>query len=596
MYRLILFLICALISLNSLQAQRVIYRYRYGPTLMDNMKQAAQSLRTGKMHIANASAEMKSIRTDFFNALKTNAPDLKEKEQLFYQALFSKDIIILNDYVTSYRYFGKEPVLTFNETFFGKVDGGIHTMAQDKFTRFAKAYMKHEDALTGGDPFKSTTATALDALERCQKEYESYRIARDWLEFEQQKSLAIDGEEKYKMFIMGLTNSLSENLYTYEESEKIYQEHLRLMGGHTQMNQIYDLIHPVFEVTKDDARLHLDRLSPAQQNQLYDLVWDFYMVRTDDTSGPSYLNDDMPYTNWFIEYIITHQKEGSAKKFVFFHLYAYTECAREVKCAINTVKNAQAAFGKEKVEAVFQKIYSLERRYDGWFYGFKEPLIVDGKDIHAPHIAFMPLLITDDRDGFIHFLCLYNQDERYQTVEDLAEFGEEKIELAFKRTYKDYLEKNAGFHHIASKMFFKELKNDIIDFTEDQYRRLPDYDKNYYGYKNYINSGPLPSDTLVIFTNMTKKDAVDPSQWTTSMKGEHIQGIAHGICGLYYNQAKPTVVKVQFFYDSQLEFQYFLEQKTGYKLATYELNGAPKSSNIMGGFSKYNMPCLYKKE
>lgn len=596
-------LIATLILFSGLKldAQRTTYRYRLVPTLGQHIREGINQWQKGREATAMMSSKIQTIREEYFEALKTGAPDLDEKERLYFGALLAKDLNILVDYKLSYWRFDGNPPGNFREIFFGKIDNGIHPKIWHKFESFADKYITNEKVLTGGvlaggnmrgNMSEVDEEVFNKAMEMSLPEYESYVIARNWIEFERQEfPVEMEtGEDRHKEFIIGLINAEQSKAFSIKESEDKY-ETLKNLIGMNAMNEAFDIIRSSFYVNHENYGFQ-----NSEKLQLIDGAILVSVLKYASTTSPeSYL---------FYQIYLNP-----------IHEFGINKCIKDFDCALARLEEANYCFGKEKVHLITKQISEIEKEGNSEIAKFKEPLTIRYKKIYTPTQAFIPLLAEQDLIGFGKYLCIHNDyvdNKKISFENNLLPYGEEKLKIALDKsllyyvnmdgklalTFKrlmDYLEEEdkEKFKNMSYDDVIEKLRNTNPDFSSYWFSELGDGGWNYTKMHNYIIRNKYPEDTLFIFNNMYEEVKVNPATWTSVQNGTHINGIGLGVCRMYRKKTTPNIINVKFFHKGKVTFEYFLEKNTNYLIVKYSENGIEKTMDISHAISSDGLPCIF---
>lgn len=581
-----------------LNAQRTIYRYRLIPTLGDEIREGVNSWKKGRKITSRMSLKIQEIRDEYFKALKTNAPDLGEKEKLYYETLLAKDLNILVDYKLSYWRFDGNPPGNFRERFFGKIDNGIHPKIWHKFESFANEYIVNEKVLTGGDMSLVDEEVFFKAMKMSSSKYISYIIARNWIEFEKEGfSIGLEsGDDRHKEFIIGLINAEQSKTFSIKDSEDKYKS-LKNLIGLNAMNEAFDIIRSSFYVNNENYGFQ-----NSEKLQLID--------------------------GSILASVLKYASTKSPEAYLFYQIYlnpihefGVNKCIRDFDCALARLEEASRCFGKEKVHIITKQIFEIEKADNSEIAKFKKPLKIKYKKVYTAKQAFLPLLAEQNLIGFGKYLCIHNDyvNRKKITFENnLLPYGEEKLKIALDKALfyfvnadgelrltfnrlMEYLEQEnkQKFEKMSYKEAVAKLKESTIDFSSDWLKELGGW--NYSGVKNYVIRDKRPSDTLIIFSNMRYELKINPSRWISVKEGSHINGIGRGVCGLYSriypNKPTPDVIKVQFYYNGKQTFHYILEKESSYLKVKYFEKGMEKKFDISNAISTDGLrPCIFPRK
>jgi hypothetical protein len=574
---LLLFLHFAL----NLSAQRIIYEYRYAPTLGRHLRDGVNAWSKGLASHASLSAEVDKRRSEFFTALKSDSPNLAEKEKIYFETLMGKDIMILFDYKNTKMRFGDKTPINFFETFFGKIDGGIHSLAEDHFEEFADTYIFHEKKLLNGNILNFNADLFLEAFNKALPEYKSYCIVRDWIEFEEQNVQIGSNDDRNKHFIIGTTVTYCKRPLSLEDGEQYYNQLSKALGKNN-MNRIYDLFRKAFNINVD-FKLNLSRLSPTEINEIFTTLNTTLTKNTIYThySG-SFEQDCSPMSHKFFHDLFRYNLESSEERLVFNVVKNYTHCKRDLHCAYQLYKNLEDVFGITTVDSVLNNIYKSKKVFDKdgdyiWSYRLEQPVKIRGKNVFALQTAFLGSLFEKHPEKFASFLLRYSKNEKIKSISDLKSHGEDQFIKGIDKGLFDYLE-----HPMSN---FSGILESI--YTEIINKRFPYYDyqkisENYF-YKE-IND---KSDTFEVFIPLNDTEVENHYK--------NIHDFEKVMCKFFKHERVPipNVFKVCLTLEDKIYKKYLLDKNTGYKIMKFIDKGLLIEVDITKYLSKYHYSCIY---
>jgi hypothetical protein len=582
---LLLFLHFAL----NLSAQRIIYEYRYAPTLGRHLRDGVNAWSKGLASHASLSAEVDKRRSEFFTALKSSSPNLSEKEKIYFETLMGKDIMILFDYKNTKMRFGDKTPINFFETFFGKIDGGIHSLAEDHFEEFADTYIFHEKKLLNGNILNFNADLFLEAFNKALPEYKSYCIVRDWIEFEEQNVQIGSNDDRNKHFIIGTTVIYCKRPLSLEEGEEYYNQLSKALGKNN-MNRIYDLFRKAFNINAG-FKLNLNKLSQSEINEIFNTLNATLTKNTIYThySG-SFDQDCSPMSHKFFHDLFRYNLELSEERLVFNVVKNYTHCKRDLHCAYQLYKNLEDVFGKTAVDSVLNKIYKSKKVFDKdgdyiWSYRLEQPVKIRGKNVFALQTAFLGSLFEKHPEKFASFLLRYSKNEKIKSISDLKSHGEDQFIKGIDKGLFDYLEHPMSnfsgiLESIYTEIHIKRFDYSILEKLPGAYTGDPDY---------FYKKSSINSDTFQIYTILSSHNPQDNYKF--------INSIGRGIC-LMVERSKgklPENIKVNLTVNDRIDHSFSFGNNSDYRTLTYNENGKISNIDVSSILSKYSHCCLYEQ-
>ncbi len=425
---LIIFFFIGVVSLNC----QTRYRIHYGSPLARQLRDLFDAQSRAADSRSEISQNIAKAREDYFDALKNGNPT-EQKAKVFFTYLFVKDILIHQTFSFGENTPNRSGGVLIDKMI-GTIDGGIDLGCLDAYSLWSGVYSKNIKDLLGSGKYSPQEVSIL-AFEKSQEYYERYTLFRDWVEHERQ-GVIDDDISSLKQFADVLIKTFSR-----KESERgateIYQDAVAVFGEDYVLSK-YKILKNGKMCTNDDwdySNLSLNKLK---------------------TVGLDYYSSSMGGTAFYIVQELIGR--GSPKNYIMGRLYKSGYCDESWQCAKVQYNRLEMAFGKTKVNALSEKIYTMPRRSSKYNTNLYTDYVIDRVPIDncdfshfVPYNVFYVLLTKDDSVGFFRYLIanhfeLDDLEKLNKKVNELFEkYGKENL-LKYSSEVREFTFNDCQFY------------------------------------------------------------------------------------------------------------------------------------------------------